>query len=100
MVPTASPAPVTGGDGTGTAPPKYRSWRRESPATGTRSVSHKGLHMRSIALRTKTALAALAGMGVPALALAAALPGTGLHQAVLQGGNHSVQASDDHGPGF
>ncbi|WP_167377741.1 hypothetical protein [Streptomyces malaysiense] len=51
--------------------------------------------MRSIALRTKTVLAALAGVGVLALGTAAALPATGLHGT----SSHSVRADEGRGPG-
>ncbi|MER7917423.1 MULTISPECIES: hypothetical protein [unclassified Streptomyces] len=52
--------------------------------------------MRSIALRTKTVLAALAGVGVLALGAAAALPATGLHST---SSSHSVRADEGRGPG-
>ncbi|MFR9789725.1 hypothetical protein ACL07V_13800 [Streptomyces sp. MB22_4] len=57
--------------------------------------------MRSIALRTKTVLAALAGAGVLTLGAAAALPATGLHQAVVHGadGHPGTVLADDRGPG-
>ncbi|MFH8339046.1 hypothetical protein [Streptomyces sp. AM6-12] len=58
--------------------------------------------MRSIALRTKTVLAALTGAGVLALGAAAALPATGLHQAVVQGTSSHAGSilADDRGPGL
>jgi hypothetical protein len=63
--------------------------------------------MRTITLRTKTVLAALAGAGVLALGTAAAVPTTGLHQAVVRDAAalpglhaHSGPAlADDRGPG-
>jgi len=59
--------------------------------------------MRAITLRTKTVLAALAGAGVLALGTAAAVPATGLHQALVHGNGSSHSRSvlaDDRGPGL
>ena len=65
--------------------------------------------MRTIALRTKTVLAALAGAGVIALGTAAAVPGTGVERdlahfaSALPGGQqpHSGPAlADDKTPGM
>ncbi|TWV39955.1 hypothetical protein FRZ03_22845 [Streptomyces misionensis] len=58
--------------------------------------------MRAITLRTKTVLAALAGAGILALGTAAAVPATGLHQALVHGNSsHSRSVlADDRGPGL
>ncbi|MGW4565006.1 hypothetical protein ACWEN3_22170 [Streptomyces sp. NPDC004561] len=64
--------------------------------------------MRTIALRTKTVLAALAGAGILALGTAATVPTTGLHQALVRDtagltGLHTHSGpvlADDRGPGL
>jgi hypothetical protein len=62
--------------------------------------------MRTIALRTKTVLAALTGAGVLALGTAAAVPATGVADALVHiasggaGGHASQVLADEHGPGI
>ncbi|MFJ9814138.1 hypothetical protein ACIRU3_02505 [Streptomyces sp. NPDC101151] len=64
--------------------------------------------MRSIALRTKTALTALTGAGVLALGTTAALPATGVQDALVRIASglsgHQAQSApvlaNGQGPGF
>ncbi|MGW4435778.1 hypothetical protein ACWELO_08455 [Streptomyces sp. NPDC004596] len=63
--------------------------------------------MRTIALRTKTVLAALTGAGVLALGTAAAVPASGVQDALVRVASgftlHQADApalANGHGPGF